>query len=201
LTAFTFNADIPASTNNPSTDQPKMLLNNQSELAIWGVDHITFNTAGSGTHEQTTFLNYATPATPANQGSVAYPAAGIEDAQTAEYFFKNAKATLPVSAVRSFGSFLTPAPSPTYPKQITPITAFNLTDIGANPTGIQETAGQTYTITLKDDVVFGNDIVVIPFIRSSTVSIVNFTFTNPVLTITISAGVGNLRIDFLILQI
>ena len=197
MTSLTFYNNIPAANNNPSLDQPKMLINNQSEALIWPVDHIGFGIAGSGTHEQTTFLQYATPATPSMTGSVAYPDAGIEDPSTAEYFFQNAKATLPLSAIRAFASFLTLAAPGT--NQITPITSYNLIDTMLNPTGITQTS-KNYTITLLDNVVFGNNIVVIPFISSPTQTI-SFTFTNPNLVITTSGSVTGIRIDFVILQI
>jgi hypothetical protein len=49
---------IPATNNNPSTDQPNMQVNNDNNFAIWGVDHCTFNVdlpEQSGQHHHVTF--------------------------------------------------------------------------------------------------------------------------------------------------
>ena len=49
---------IPATNNNPSTDQPNMQVNNDNNFAIWAVDHCTFNVdlpEKSGQHHHVTF--------------------------------------------------------------------------------------------------------------------------------------------------
>lgn len=48
---FSFNNAVPASANNPSVDQPDMLINNQSTASIIAVDHIGFNAARGGQHK------------------------------------------------------------------------------------------------------------------------------------------------------
>lgn len=58
---FTFFTTIPATNNSPSSDQPKMLTNNQSTASLIGVDHIGFNLNGSGIHKQVTLQNEAAP--------------------------------------------------------------------------------------------------------------------------------------------
>lgn len=54
MTVFIFNNGVPAANNNPSSDQPDMLINNQSNEAIWAVDHYGFNEAPDfgGLHKQ-----------------------------------------------------------------------------------------------------------------------------------------------------
>lgn len=54
MTVFIFNNAVPASANNPSADQPDMLINNQSNQSIWAVDHYGFNEAPDfgGLHKQ-----------------------------------------------------------------------------------------------------------------------------------------------------
>lgn len=52
---YTFDATIPATNNDPSEDQPKMLNNNVSNQAIWEVDHIGFNANESGEHKAISF--------------------------------------------------------------------------------------------------------------------------------------------------
>lgn len=61
---FTFNSNIPAASNNPSSDQPLMLTNNQSTEGIIGIDHVTFNTLGGGQHLQVTFNGNNVPIPP-----------------------------------------------------------------------------------------------------------------------------------------
>lgn len=53
--SFTYNTGVPAAPNNPSNDQPQMLINTQAINAILGVDHVTFNNAAGGEHKQVTF--------------------------------------------------------------------------------------------------------------------------------------------------
>lgn len=59
-----YNLGIPASGNNPSTDQPNMLTNNDNIPTLIAVDHVNFNTSGSGQHNQVTFHANNPPAVP-----------------------------------------------------------------------------------------------------------------------------------------
>lgn len=52
---YAFDNSVPAANNNPSEDQPLMLINNQSSASIWQTDHIGFGTDGGGLHKQVTF--------------------------------------------------------------------------------------------------------------------------------------------------
>jgi hypothetical protein len=52
---ITFFDAIPAANNNPSADQPLMLLDNIGLNAIWAVNHRTFNMAASGQHTSIQF--------------------------------------------------------------------------------------------------------------------------------------------------
>lgn len=68
-----FVPNIPFATHNPSSDQPNMLINTNSEQAIWGVDHVSFNTNFGGTHNKVTFTNaQIDPGLSANQAQI-YP--------------------------------------------------------------------------------------------------------------------------------
>ncbi len=66
MTNFSFDDTIPATNNNPSDDQPGMLINNQSTLGIIGNDHVTFNLNNGGQHKAITFNQDASyvPVTP-----------------------------------------------------------------------------------------------------------------------------------------
>src|SRR5665213_2692801 len=58
LDMYIFNGTIPAPNNNPSDDQPGMLVNNDQELLIWDVDHFGYNVNSSGYHQQIRMPNY-----------------------------------------------------------------------------------------------------------------------------------------------
>src|SRR6185312_13346579 len=58
---FTYTTGIPATNNNPSTDQPNMLINTNSIDSLIQVDHVGFNTNGSGIHKQVRLGNQAAP--------------------------------------------------------------------------------------------------------------------------------------------
>lgn len=54
---FTFNTGIPASGNNPSADQPEMLINNISADGFAGTDHYGYNTGLGGYHKAAHFVS------------------------------------------------------------------------------------------------------------------------------------------------
>lgn len=55
MALYPFDDAVPATNDNPSSDQPDMLVNNQSTLGILGTDHITFNLNNGGQHKAITF--------------------------------------------------------------------------------------------------------------------------------------------------
>jgi hypothetical protein len=59
-----YNLGIPNAPNNPSTDQPNMLTNNNNIATYVAVDHVAFNTSGSGQHAQVTFNANNVPSVP-----------------------------------------------------------------------------------------------------------------------------------------
>lgn len=60
-----YNLGIPNAPNNPSTDQPNMKTNNDNIPTYVAIDHVAFNTAGSGQHNQVTFNANNVAAVPA----------------------------------------------------------------------------------------------------------------------------------------
>lgn len=100
---FSFYDDIPASGNNPSDDQPLMLINNVSNEAIWNIDHIGFNTNGSGTHTQITFLNFESPATPAGTAGILYTAAGVGNTSLPDIYFETSNASYHINPIKAWG--------------------------------------------------------------------------------------------------
>lgn len=51
-TTFNYTRDIPFSTNNPSSDQPKMQVNTNSTEDLLDIDHYSFGEALGGAHKQ-----------------------------------------------------------------------------------------------------------------------------------------------------
>lgn len=58
---FAFTRDIPFATHNPSSDQPIMQTNTNSEDSIWPVDHFGFNDNNGGYHQQVHLKNESAP--------------------------------------------------------------------------------------------------------------------------------------------
>lgn len=131
MTMFTYNNDVPFSTNNPSNDQPPMLLNTKANFGIWDVDHVGFNSTGiignpqasGGQHLQVTFNGKNVPAyNPLDPLSVLYAnnIIGAADFHTAsasdvsQLFYLNqsgnqlsplAPTPFPISMIKAFGCF------------------------------------------------------------------------------------------------
>src|SRR5271156_6702184 len=59
-----YNLNIPAANHAPATDQPNMETNNNNIATYVAVDHVPFNTGGSGQHEQVTFNANNIPSVP-----------------------------------------------------------------------------------------------------------------------------------------
>ncbi len=58
---LSYNNTVPAANNNPSVDQPQMLVNTTSISSIVNQDHIGFGQNNGGTHRQVNMYNQATP--------------------------------------------------------------------------------------------------------------------------------------------
>lgn len=101
MTNFPFNTGIPAALNNPSSDQPLMLINTQSDAGIWEIDHIGFNTNNGGTHKQVTLSSKNTPGSQTDPSSVLYTASGTAST-VADLRFVNQNATFPISFIRAW---------------------------------------------------------------------------------------------------
>ena len=68
MTSIPYNLGIPNAPNNPSTDQPNMLTNNNNIATFVAVDHVGFNVSASGLtsgqHAQVTFNGNNVPTLP-----------------------------------------------------------------------------------------------------------------------------------------
>lgn len=107
--SISYNLDIPDAPNNPSNDQPLMKINTNAIDSILAIDHISFNTANSGNHQQMHLPSFTNPSVvngSATEGSVIYSAAGTADVTRAQIFYKNAFGDkLPISPIKAFGAF------------------------------------------------------------------------------------------------
>lgn len=187
MTNFSYDDTIPATNNNPSADQPKMLINTQSTKAILAVDHVTFGANDGGTHKQINFTGKNVPVGfPALDHSILYTGSGtvLTDSQL---FFKNENIILPTSAVKAFGSFTVAALSTTF------INSYN-TALSING------SGQISTVTLTTGATSGTTFVVIPFITGNQPLSYAITGPNTFTLTTGAAGVGQI-ISFIVLQV
>ena len=133
---FTFDNTIPASSHNPSNDQPLMLSNNVSTAAIIAVDHVGFNSSSGGTHLQTTYSSKNTPAAQTDPQSVQYTASGVASS-VANLAYVNQNGTF-TQCVRAWGAFTSGA--------INNSQSMNVASIVTNGTG-------DYTVTLTTNAV------------------------------------------------
>jgi hypothetical protein len=216
MTAYTFNSGIPASGNNPSNDQPLMLSNNVSNNSIWTVDHVGFNSVGSGgagssggQHNQITYNNIFAPSTlPQNPISIAFTANAsapsgvlinlpISSATTnAQNFFCNQNGVFPINAIRAFGMFTVPA---------TPSTALTFTNGFNIVTGIGssflDSTQKIITITFVTGATNGTNFIPIIFVPPATISS-TYTVTTTANTLIITQGlITKPTYSFLILQV
>lgn len=175
--SFSYTENIPHAPNNPSNDQPKMEVNNNSNFLIWDVDHIGFNANYGGTHQFVTMINtpnFISPAAPSGQSSVIYAGAGIASPSTAQAYFQNSGATFQLSAVRAWAycSGVQGASPVIIQNQ-----SYNVVSVvknGAAGTGF-------YTVTLKDNAVSSQYFAVLATTSGTTTGNATFIqFTNEV---------------------
>ena len=194
MTNFPFDDGIPAANNNPSNDQPNLLINNQSTNGILNEDHISFEQDNGGTHRKMTFYQNATPLVPAGSTeSQIYPAQGVASTSS-DTKFVNFSGTYLLNAIRAFGSFSTVATNgalalPTQILNVASITSSN--------------NGQTYTIVLTTNAVGGttnNDVVVLTNLSNNGTQ--TWSFAANTLTLNTNAGsTGGQKYSFAILQV
>lgn len=98
-----YNPNVPAANDPPTNDQPAMLQNAGSIPAIIAVDHVGFNTAGSGQHNQVTFNTTNPPGSPpVGLQSILYTNAGVAKPASAQLFWQNQDAVFHVP-IRAWG--------------------------------------------------------------------------------------------------
>jgi hypothetical protein len=199
MTTFSYNNSVPDANNYPGIDQPQMKLNTIGISGIIAVDHVGFNSDGSGPpngsgghHLQVTFDSKNVPiGAPTDPVSILYTNDG-NSTTVSQLFFKNNNATFLVDAIKAFGSFVTRVDAGI----IAPTsTSYNV----INP--VVQTIGAlwTYTVTLAANVVNTTNFIVI---ATSSIGLgVSYTVSSPgvfvLQTINIGAGV---KINFIVLE-
>lgn len=208
MTTFSFNENIPAANNNPSADQPIMQTNNASTKSILAVDHLTFDSAGSGgagasagQHQQITYNDTHPPGAPVDPISIAY----TDDSQTmavvtsgvtpvAQNFFRNQNGIYPLSAIKAFGVFTTTNNPGPFPVAVT-------VDNGINVTTINKTASSTYVIDLTAGAVTGLVVGIIVTSSNGTEAPAWAYAANQITLTNFSIGSNGRKITFIVLQV
>ena len=198
---FSYNSGIPAAANNPSNDQPLMLINTASIAGIIAVDHVGFEAAGGGQHQQVNFNNKVPQGVQADPGSVLFTANGTAQS-IAQLQYKNQNSTFPINSVVAYG-FISATGT------IVNSQSYNIASVSNPSTG-------RYNIVLTANVVpaagpssttFG--VIITPQGSSSTVSaIANYSITGAgAFTVFINAvsastlNPGNDAFSFIVIQI
>lgn len=110
---FTFSTVEPAAGSSPGgVSRDAMQKNNQSTFDILAVDHVTFNNTTGGLHKQVTYVNTESPSSPISPSTIAFTIPGQDDPTTPQNMFITQKATVPMSAVRAFCTFIAPSSAP-----------------------------------------------------------------------------------------
>lgn len=102
MTNFSYNTTVPAETNNPSVDQPQMLINTASGSSIWDVDHVGFNATDGGTHKMVSLSSQNTPGTQAANQAAIYTKTGTHAAGS-QLYLQNELNLVPLSIIRAYG--------------------------------------------------------------------------------------------------
>lgn len=134
MSIFAYTRDIPDAPNNPSNDQPKMKINNNSVDDLLSVDHVSFNDSPGGTHLQSTYSSKNTPVAQLDPQSVVYTANGTA-VTIADLFYRNQNGIFQISPIKAWATFVG-------------ATGAIIASQSVNITGIARNAVGDYTVTL-----------------------------------------------------
>lgn len=197
MSTFTYDQDIPNPSHNPSTDVTTMQTNAQAISGIFDEDHVGFNVANGGYHDQVHLPSFTSPSVVSGsgtEGSVLYTAAGTAAPAVADLFFKNTNGTYRPNIVKAAGSFVGQAANGAVPI----ISGYNVSSI-AKTTPV----GAVYTVTLTSGAVTGTTAIVLSSITpQNTIQTVSMSGANT-LTFTFSnvGGGDSSQFSFAILQV
>ncbi len=191
MTNFAYNNGVPAGPNDPSDDQPEMLINTQSIQSILAVDHVTLGVDDGGTHKQINFVNKFAQGAQTDPKSVLFTASGLASTNS-QAVFKNQLGTFPVSALRAFVSFNNAGLG-----AIAPLNQYNIVSVintGSLP------LNQTYQINLVANAVTGlTPCILVSLSNSQATYIYTYAANQLTLNVAVSAVVA-LRINVAFLQ-
>lgn len=196
----TYTTGIPDAPNNPSTDQPNMKVNNDSNSAIWLEDHYGFNDNLGGEHKQVTYskLNIGdnVPGVPADPNSVTYTNAGIAAPTHPQAFYRNSQGIFPMSAIRAFASF----DSRLTAGVATVNNSFNL--IVANPVNCTSVSSSRYifTIELLPNATNTNDVIVFASAGTDNTD-TRWSYAAPILTASFARSILTQKLSVIVIQI
>lgn len=149
MSTFSFNSSIPQGTDNPSTSQGQFLTNFSSISGLIAEDHIGFNTANGGFHEQVTLPANNTPGAQTGLACTIYSNPGVANNAASMLFLKNASDVFQLSVIRAWGFFTGNGSFP-----ITPAQSYNVSTITKSGVG-------QYVVTLVSGAVSSNIFAVI----------------------------------------
>lgn len=180
--------NIPNPPHLPIQDVPNMYINTNSSQNIWTSDHIGFNTAGSGWHQQMTIAELNTfSSVPTGAQAIVYAREGFSDPSNAFLQMQTTKCSLPISAIRAFGTFNTNAGTP-------------MGIYFTNVSGLVYSA-PNYIITLSSGVCAGANATVIVSCSLASASAVQGIYSpGPPATITFGYSSASLICNFMVLQ-
>lgn len=188
MTNFSYNIAVPATNNDPSVDQPDMLINTANGALIWDVDHVGFNTNNGGTHLQTTFISKNPAGAQTDPSSVLYTGNGTASTK-ADLFFRNQNGIFRPNMIKAAGVFTTVA-----------VSGGVAIDMGVNVASISySTVTNAVTINLTANAVNGTTVMV--FVNAGSGTTPGWTFAANTLTLSVVTPTAGRKISFAILQV
>lgn len=147
--SFAYNSSIPATNNNPSSDQPIMQTNAAAIENFVNVDHVDFNNSNCGKHLQVTINSKNLPIAQTDPQSVIYTGNGIAST-VSQLFYVNQLATFPLSTLRAYANFTVSG---------TTMTATNFFNVNVGAiTGVHIPGTVVFTIPLLSGATSSNDV-------------------------------------------
>lgn len=192
MPTWNYDLDIPFEDNNPSVDQPRMRQNTNSIDGLLNEDHYSFETDNfDGWHKKCTFPAPVTPAAPTGDAAVVSTRAGTASTRP-DFVYQNSNATFPVSIIRAAASFTLPAANGTFPIN----NGFNIVNSEFTRIG-----SLNYQLILQNNVVTGDNVIVVTGISSSANLNPRYSFSNPSLSIVLNNFIVGTRVSVVVLQV
>lgn len=151
---FPIDTNIPAATNYPGDDQPRIKANFTSISGYLAVDHVAPGTANAGDHKQVTVASKNVPGgLTTDPASILYTGNGVASS-VAQMFWVNQSSRFHMSAIRAWGFIRVSLPPPGPPTAQTITQTYNVASVS-------RTAAGNYVVTLSAGAVDSNDYAVL----------------------------------------